>query len=115
MKIIRTGIFCLGLCVVSWAQQPGSDDLQQIDPTTGKAVATQPTAPVPQQAQPPATPQPAAPQGAAPQRPSPVVPPDAPQDQPAAPTTGPTITVAPELPKYPDVRMPSETGWSIGL
>lgn len=115
MKIIRTGIFCLGLCVVSWAQQPGPDDLQQIDPTTGKAVATQPTAPVPQQAQPPATPQPAAPQGAAPQRPSPVAPPDAPQDQPAAPTTGPTITVAPELPKYPDVRMPSETGWSIGL
>jgi hypothetical protein len=115
VKIIRTGIFCLGLCAVSWAQQRSPDDLQQIDPTTGKPAAVQPgAAPAPQQAQPAAAPQPAAPQQMAPPRPSPVAPPEEPQE-PAAPPTGPTISAAPELPRYPDVRMPGETGWSLGV
>ncbi len=107
VKIIRTGIFCLGICAISWAQQQDSADLQQIDPATGKPVASQaapPQAALPQQPVAPAT---------AP-KPSPVAPPEAAADQ-AAPSTGPTISAAPELPKYPDVRMPGETGWSAGL
>lgn len=100
MNIIRTGIFCLGICAASWGQQLASDDLQQIDPTTGKPAVTQPAAPQ------------TAPQ-TAPPVPSPVAPPDAVQEQPAAPT-GPNISAAPQLPKYPDVRMPGESGWSLG-
>jgi hypothetical protein len=96
VKILRTCIIGL-FCVAAWAQQRNSDELQQIDPATGKPVAAQPAAPTPQQAQAPA---------AAPQQ--------AEQEQPAQPTTGPVISAPPELPKYPDVRMPGESGWSFG-
>lgn len=105
MKIIRIGVFGLGLCAAGWAQQLVSDDLQQIDPTTGKpATAQTEAAPPPLPAQ-PAPPAPADPQQA---------PPATPQE-PMAPTSGPNIQVAPELPKYPDVRLPGETGWSVGV
>lgn len=107
MKIIRTGIFCLGICAASWAQQGPSDDLQQIDPATGKPVVTQAAPPAP-------TPAPATPQQTAPPKPSAVAPPEPVPEQPAAPS-GPVISAAPELPKYPDVRMPGESGWSVGL
>jgi len=120
VKIIRTGIFCLGICAASWARQQGPDDLQQIDPATGKPVVTQAAPPpqtpaqaAPQQAAPQATPQQAAPPAAAP-RPSPVAPPE-PAAEPPAPPTGPNISAPPELPKYPDVRMPGESGWSVGV
>jgi len=113
VNIIRTGIFCLGLCALAAAQDLA--ELQQIDPVTGKPVQGQPPSPT---QQPPATPPPAetaAPAQQSPPRVSPVAPPE---DQtpvtPAAPT-GPNITVAPELPKYPDVRMPGEAGWSLGV
>ena len=110
MKIIRTGILCLAICAAaSWGQQRDSDDLQQIDPSTGKPAATQPSAPPPQQAPAPAT----APQQT-PARPS-VAPDPSVDQQTPAPPTGPTITAAPELPKYPDVRMPGESGWSVGV
>ena len=116
MKIIQTGIFCLVICAVGWSQRQDFDDLQQIDPTTGKPAAAQPTAPPPQQAPAPqaAAPQPVTP-AAAPQQ-TPAAPAAAPSaDQTPAPSTGPTVTVAPELPKYPDVRMPGESGWSLGV
>jgi len=99
--MIRTGILCL-LCVAAWAQQRDSDELQQIDPATGKPVATQPATP-PQQAAPPAA-----------QQAPPAAPPAPAQDQPGAATSGPVISAPPELPKYPDVRMPGESGWSLG-
>ncbi len=113
MKIIRTGIFCLGICAASWAQRQSPDDLQQIDPTTGKPAVTQPAAPPPQQAAPPV----AAPQPPPQSQPAavPATPAQAPADQTPPPSTGPNITVAPELPKYPDVRMPGESGWSLGV
>ena len=99
MKIIRISILCL-VCAVAWAQRD-SDELQQIDPTTGKAAAVQPAAQAPQTAPTP-IPQPTAP--ATPE----------PQDLAPAAPTGPQISAAPELPKYPDVRMPGESGWSFG-
>ena len=38
--------------------------------------------------------------------------PDAPQQQ---PPSGPIVNAIPELPKYPDVRLPGEYGWYIGI
>jgi len=78
-------------------------------------------APADQTAQQQAPPQQANPQGqvqdpqAAPKppAPSPVAPPDAPLQQ--EPKTGPIVTAAPELPKYPDVRLPGETGFWLGI
>jgi len=72
-----------------WAQA------QPSDPETPAGDAGAPSG---QQAPPPATPPPAAP----------------PAGQ-AQPQTGPSITAAPELPKYPDVRMPGESGVWIGI
>jgi hypothetical protein len=105
VKIIRIGVFGLGLCAAAWAQQLVSDDLQQIDPATGKPATAQAEA-----APPPLPAQPAPPAPADPQQ----TPPATPQE-PMAPTSGPNIQVAPELPKYPDVRLPGETGWSVGV
>jgi hypothetical protein len=109
VKILRTGIFCLGICAAAWGQQQGFDTLQQIDPATGKPALNQPSEPAPQQAAPPA----AAPQQT-PARPPLQIPPAEPAEQAPAPPTGPTITAPPELPKYPDVRMPGESGWTVG-
>lgn len=105
MKIIRIGVFVLGLCAAAWAQQLVAGDLQQIDPATGKPATTQAEA-----APPPLPAQPAPPAPAEQQQ----TPPATPQE-PMAPTSGPIIQAAPELPKYPDVRLPGETGWSVGL
>lgn len=114
MKILRIGVLGLGLCAAGWAQQLVSGDLQQIDPATGKPVTTQAEAAPPPRAAEPAAPQQPAPSAppapAAPQQ----TPPGTPQE-PMAPTSGPNIQVAPELPKYPDVKLPGETGWSAGV
>ena len=113
MTILRTGIFCLVYCAIALAQQDFAD-LQQIDPATGKPVPGQP-APAVQQAPPPAQQQPPATAPAQqPAAPSPVAPPEPLQQQPGPPS-GPIISAPPELPKYPDVRMPGEAGWSIGI
>jgi hypothetical protein len=57
---------------------------------------------------------PADPQSAPPAE-QPAVPAAPAENQPPVQTGQPTITAPPELPKYPDVKMPGETGFWIGL
>jgi hypothetical protein len=69
-------------------------------------------------------PQQAPPQQANPQGQVPATPQTAPKPSPVAPQepttpqdvrTGPIVKAPPELPKYPDVRLPGETGWWLGV
>jgi hypothetical protein len=87
-------------------QQPAApqDDSSQpaASPQTAPPATTPPAAAPDQQTAPPATPPAAAPPAAA-----------APQDQTETPK--PTIQAAPQLPKYPDVRLPGETGWWLSV
>ncbi|HXS96012.1 MAG TPA: hypothetical protein VN736_15510 [Candidatus Limnocylindrales bacterium] len=71
-------------------------------------VADQQTAP-PQQTTPPQT---TPPQTTPPATPAQTTPPDQTQQ---TPSTGPTVNQTPEIPKYPDVRLPGETGWWLGI
>jgi len=86
------GFLCLCfLALTAAAQQPAAaqqDDASQAAP--------------PQQQAPPATPPAATPPAS-----------QEPQDQQTS--KGPTIQAAPQLPKYPDVRLPGETGWWVGV
>lgn len=110
MKTSLTGVLCLGVLAVfrvtpGHAQQIEQQPPRQIDQQNEQQTPPQQTAP-PAQATPDQT-QPAAP------KPSTVAPPEptAPQEA----KTGPIVKVAPELPKYPDVRLPGETGFWLGI
>jgi hypothetical protein len=106
VKTSLNGFLCLCLLAVL-----------RVSPGLAQEQAPQQTPPQQQ-----ATPQQANPQGQvqqAPQTapkppvPSPVAPAEAPTPQDVR--TGPNVKAAPELPKYPDVRLPGETGWWFGL
>jgi hypothetical protein len=86
-------------------QDPAQQDSQQAPPQQ---------APPAQQANPQGQVQDAPQTAPKPPVPSPVAPPsDTPTPQ--EPKNGPIVTAAPELPKYPDVRLPGETGFWLGI
>ncbi len=115
MKIFQTGLFCLCFLIIcgspqAFAQeQPAAqsaDDPKQ-NPITSNPASQNPTSQNPA-AQPPASQNPASQNPgaqAAPAQPSTAV----------QPQTGPTVNAPPDLPKYPDVRLPGEYGWFIGV
>ncbi len=99
------------LLFVCWAQARSSDS----DALSGDANAVPASdasaAPADPPTAPPATPAPSA-APADQQSAPPATPPAA---QPPAPKTGPNISAPPALPKYPDVRMPGESGVWFGF
>jgi len=93
------------------AQNPATQDPTKQNPTTQNPPATQnPTTQNPPAQNPPARP-PA--QTPATQTPPPTTPPV--QTAPQQPATGPIVNAPPELPKYPDVRLPGEYGFYFGI
>ena len=94
MKKSAVVLVCVFL-LACWAQAQPSDPAMPADDAGAPANAQSP-APAGPQDQPPARP--------------PTTPASAGQPQ-----TGPNISAAPELPKYPDVRMPGESGVWIGI
>lgn len=109
MKISLNGFLCLCLLAVLRVS-PGH--AQQADPAPADPAAQQAA---PQQANPQGQVQTPPPATAKPPVPSPVAPPDATPTAPQEPKTGPIINAAPQLPKYPDVRLPGETGFWLGV
>jgi hypothetical protein len=137
VKNCRNGFICLCLLVL-FSVFPGRAQQQpsEIPPAAQSAPDPQPSEAAPPEqnqtsqnpasqnptTQNPATPAPA-PQTQTPPKPaaqnptsqSPAQPADPQQTLPQQPNNGPTVQVAPEPPKYPDVRLPSEQGFYIGV
>lgn len=119
VKIYRNGFFYL--CVVSLgvagllAPRLRAQQADNVPPATEAAVAEQnPTTqnPTTQNPAPPAAQTPV--QNPTTQNPAQQTPPAAPV-VPSQPSSGPIVNAPPELPKYPDVRLPGEYGFYLGL
>lgn len=99
MKIDRTGFLCL---YILFGFGPALASPQQQTPADAGAPAQNPTTQNPTTQTPPA------------QNPTTQTPPaQTPPDQPTP--TAPIVVAPPELPKYPDVRLPGEYGFYIGI
>jgi hypothetical protein len=113
VKTSLTGFLCL--CVLELFRVSPGYAQQEAPPQDTAAQQAAPQQAPPQQAPPQqANPQgqvPANPQAAP--KPSAVAPQEAPTPQDVR--TGPIVKAPPELPKYPDVRLPGETGWWLGI
>jgi hypothetical protein len=123
VKIHRNGFFylCLaGLAAVPAFGQGTAQNAPGQNPTSQNPASQTPpaqTAPAQNQtSQNPASQNPTSQQPAA-EVPPPQTPPTAPvvPSQTAPPSGGPIVNAPPELPKYPDVRLPGEYGFFIGL
>ena len=108
MKILANGMFCLSL--LWWSGGGGLQAAPQTVPSAPASGPGQADAKAGAPANAPADPD-------TPQAPPQQQPVTQPQQSPGAPaqTGGPIVQAAPELPKYPDVRLPGESGWWIGL
>lgn len=94
------------------AQKPATQYPDAQNPTTQNPTTQNPSAPAPAAqtpAQSPATPNPTT------QNPTSQNPAQPGQPATAQPSSGPIVNAPPELPKYPDVRLPGEYGFYIGI
>ena len=101
MKKSAMVLVCV-LWLACWAQARPSDPSAPAGDTSARTVNDASAAPADQQSAPPANPTPSQ------------APPDQ-QSPPPGQTGQPNISAPPELPKYPDVRMPGESGIWIGV
>lgn len=130
VKIYRNGILhiCAGLILAAATEQSARAQEAASASDASQTAAEAPQNPTSQNpASPDATSQNPTSQNPTSQSPTtqnPATPVPAPQTAPAAsplapaatqPTSGPIVNAAPELPKYPDVRLPGEYGFYIGV
>ena len=110
MTIFRNSFLYLCLAGLTLARaQQSSDPAAPPDqnPATQTPPAQNPTSQNPAQNPTSQTPPPQTPPQQTPQTPL--------SPTPAQPQSGPIVTAVPELPKYPDVRLPGEYGWYLGV
>ena len=113
VKIYPNGFIYLCLAGMS-ALQSSAQQLPGQNPTTQNPPAQNPTSQNPASTN-PTTQSPAQTPAQTPPTPPQTTPPPAAVPPTQQPGTGPIVNAAPELPKYPDVRLPGEYGFFIGL
>jgi hypothetical protein len=110
LKIFRTGFFCVCALIASTAASAQSQESVPADPAPQNPTSQHSEAAAPAEAQNPTSQSPQ-------QQTPPTTPPTTPStsQQPGTSTLGPNVQAPPELPKYPDVRLPGEYGFYIGV
>ena len=114
MKIFRTGFLCVCALIASalafaQRQESAPADTATQNPTSQNPTSQQPGPAAAADAQNPTSQSPQ-------QQTPPTTPPTTPAttQQPGTSTLGPNVQAPPELPKYPDVRLPGEYGFYLG-
>jgi hypothetical protein len=102
VKIYRNGFFYICVCLALAVAAAGPARAQQTSDSAADGSQNPTSQNPPAQTAPPQTPAQTAPQ-------SPLAPAS------AQPSSGPIVNAAPEVPKYPDVRLPGEYGFYIGI